>query len=36
MDGPAKICNLELSIQAQQEILRLNVPVDDVLGVQIH
>ena len=31
VDGPAKVANLELPVEANQEILRLDVAVDDVL-----
>lgn len=31
MHGPAKISDLQLPLHAQQQILRLDVPVDDML-----
>ena len=33
--APAEIANLELAVDAQEEILGLDISVDDVLGVEI-
>src|SRR5216684_1276999 len=35
MDAPAKIANFELAINAQEKILRLDISMDDVLGVEV-
>ena len=35
MDTPTKVTNLELPIDAEEKILRLDVPVDDVLQVKV-
>ena len=36
MHRPAKVGDLQLSLQADQQVLRLDVAVDDVLGVAVH
>lgn len=33
--GPAKVCDLEVPAQADEQVLRLDVAVDDVLGVAV-
>ena len=33
---PAKVCNLELPMKAQQQVLWFDVPMDDMLGVAVH
>lgn len=35
MHGPAKVCNLELALHAQQQVLWLDVAVDDVLCMAV-
>jgi len=35
MHAPAKVCNLQLATKAHQQVLRFDVPVDDVLGVTV-
>ena len=36
MDRPAKVSNLEVPPQPQQQVFRLDVTVDDLLGVTVH
>ena len=35
VNRPAEICNLEIPIDSQQQILGLDVSVDDVFGVAV-
>jgi hypothetical protein len=35
VDGPAKVGELEFAVDAEQEVLGLDVAVDDVLAVQV-
>lgn len=35
MNGPPKVTQLEPSLEPQQKVLRLQVPVYDVLGVKV-
>lgn len=33
--APPEICNLQLTIQAYEDVLRLDIPMHDMLGVQV-
>lgn len=35
MHRPPKVCNLQVPIQPQQQVLRLDVPMDDMLRVAV-
>ena len=35
MDGPAEVCDLELSAQAEEQVLRLDVTVNHLLLVTV-
>jgi hypothetical protein len=35
MDGPSKVANLQIAIQAEQDVLGLDIPVDDVFRVKV-
>lgn len=35
MDAPPEIADLDLPVQPEEEVLRLDIPVDDGAGVQV-
>lgn len=35
MNGPAKVADFELAVDADEDVFGLDVPVDDVFGVEV-